>query len=102
MSWKGIRSISCLMSVGTESQKGAKGRICGGGAARVEDTGELGRWSLERSSPGLAAVRRRSGAEGETFDESVPAVVDGDAGGATEAVMAGFLLEKVLGFVVFL
>ena len=90
------------MSVGTQSQKGAKGRMCGGGAARGEDTGELGRWSLERSRPGLAVVRRRSEAEGETFAESVPAVANGDAGGAAEAVMAGFLLEKVLGFIVFL
>ena len=61
------------MSAGMESQKGANARICGGGAARVLDTGELGRWSLERPDPGLAAVRSRSGAEGETFAEAVPA-----------------------------
>ena len=64
------------MSAGIESQKGAKERMCGGGAARVEDTGEPGRWSRERLRPGLAAVRRRSGAEGGTFAESVPAVAE--------------------------
>ena len=75
------------MLTGMESQKGASERMCGGGGARVEDIGELG----------LAAVRRRSGVEGQTFDESVPPVAEGDVGGATEAVMAGFLTEKVFG-----
>ena len=46
--------------------------MCGGGAARIEDTEELGRWSRERPSPGPAAVRRRKGAKGEAFAESVP------------------------------
>ena len=82
------------------SQKGANASICGGTAARVEDTGELGRWSWERSSPGLAAVRRRSGAEGETFAESVPAVAEGEVGGAAEAVMVLFFVEKGMMFLV--
>ena len=82
-------------------QKGVNERTCGGGAARVEDIGELGHWSQERSRPGLAAVRRRSGAAGETFAESVPAVAEGDVGGAAEAVMTEFLAEKVFGFMVF-
>ena len=72
---------------GMVSQKGANARMCGGGAVRVEDTGELGRWSRERSSPGWAAVRRRSGEEGETFAESVPAVAEGEVGRAAEAAM---------------
>ena len=38
------------------------------------DTGELGRWFLERTDPGFAAVRKRSGVEGETFAEAVPTV----------------------------
>ena len=101
-SCNGIRSISRLMSVGMESPKGAKGRMCGGGAARVDDAGELGRWSLERSSPGLAAVRRESGAEGETFAESVPAVAESDAGSAAGAAKAEFLFENDFGFMVFL
>ena len=46
-------------------------------------------------------MRRKSGAEGETLAESVPAVAEGDAGGAAEAAMAGFLLENVLEFMVF-
>ena len=44
----------------------------GGGAARVEETGELGRWSREWPSPGPAAVRRRKGAVDEAFAKSVP------------------------------
>ena len=76
--------------------------MCGGGVVRVEEIGELGRWSRERPSPGFATVRRRSGAEGETFAESVPAVAEGDARGAAEPAMAGFLLENVLEFMVFL
>ena len=35
--------------------------MCGGGAARVEEAEELGRWSRERPSPGPAAARRRRG-----------------------------------------
>ena len=82
------------------SQKRANARMCGGGAARVEDTGELGRWSRERSSPGWAAVRRRSEAEGETFTESVPAVAEDEVGGAAEAAMVGFFAGTVLVFMV--
>ena len=76
--------------------------MCGGGAARVEETEDLGRWSRERPSPGFAVVRRRSGAEGETCAESVPAVAEGDVGAAAEAAMAGFLLEEILKFMFFL
>ena len=78
------------------SQKGANARMCAGGAARVEETGELGRWSRERSSPGWAAGRRRSGAEGETVAESVPAVADGEVGGAVEVVMVFFVGEGLM------
>ena len=69
--------------------------MCGGGAVRVEETGELGRWSRERPSPGPVAVRRRSGAEGVTFADSVPTVAEGDVGGAAEAATAGFLLKSL-------
>ena len=82
------------------SQKGANARICGGIAARVEDTVELGRWSRARSSPGLAAVRRRSGAKGETFAESVPAVAEGEVGGAAEVAMVLFFVGKGMMFLV--
>ena len=88
------------MSAGMVSQKGANARMCGGGSARVEDTGERGYWSRERSSPGWAAVRRKSGAEGETFAKSVPASGEGEVGGAAEAAMARFFAAKVLGFMV--
>ena len=39
-------------------------------------------------------MRRRSGAEGETFAESVPAVVEDEVGGAAEVAMAGFFAAK--------
>ena len=78
------------------SQKGANARMCAGGAARVKETGELGRWSREWSSPGWAAVRRRSGAEGETVPESVPAVTEGEVGGASEVAMVLFFVGNVL------
>ena len=72
--------------------------MCAGGAARVEETGELGRWSRERSCPGWAAVLRRSGAEGETVAESVPAVAGGEAGGTAEVAMVLFFVGNVLLF----
>ena len=90
------------MLMGMKSQRGANERLCGGGAARVEDIGELGRWSRERSRPELAAVRKRRGPEGKMFAESVPGVAEGDVGGAAEAVMAEFLAKKAFGFMVFL
>ena len=65
--------------------------MCDGAAMRVDETGELGRWSREQSSPGFAAVRRRSGAESKTFAESVPAVAEGDVEAAAKADMAGVL-----------
>ena len=73
--------------------------MCGGGAARVEESGELGRWPRERPSPGSAAVRKRSGAEGKMFAESVPAGAECDVGAAAEAAMAGFLLLEILVFI---
>ena len=73
--------------------------MCGGGAARVEETGELGRLSRKRPSPGSAAVRRRSGAESETFTESVLAGTECDVGAAAKAAMAGFLLLMILVFI---
>ena len=82
------------------SQKGVNARMCGGRAARVEDTGELRRWSRERSSPGWVAVRKRSEAERDTFAESVPPVAEGEVDGAAEAAMAGFFVAKVLGFMI--
>ena len=97
---KGTWNICCLMSAGMVYQKGANARMCGGGSARVEDAGELGRWSQEQSSPGWATVRRKRGAEGETFAKSVPAVAEGEVGGTAEAAMAGFFAAKVLGFMV--
>ena len=75
--------------------------MCGGGAVRVEETGKLGCWSRERPSPGSVAMRRRSGAEGETFAESVPTVAESVVGGAAETAFAGFLLE-ILEFMFFL
>ena len=90
------------MSAGMVSQKGANARMCAGGAARVEETGELGRWFRERSSPGWAAVRRRSGAEGETVAESVPEVAEGEVGGVAEVVMVVFFAGKGLMFLVHL
>ena len=78
------------------SQKGANARMFADQAAKVEETGELGRWSRERSSPGWAAVRRRSGAEGETVAESVPAVADGKVGGAAEVAMVFFVGEGMV------
>ena len=76
--------------------------MCGGGAARVEETGEMGRWPWKRPSPGFATVRRSSGAEGKMFAESLPAVAEGDVGAAAEAAMAGFLLLEILEFMFFL
>ena len=38
--------------------------MCGGRAARVEETGELGRWSREWPCSGSAVVRGRRGAKG--------------------------------------
>ena len=73
--------------------------MCGGGAARVEESGELGRWPRERPSPGSAAVRTRSGAEGKTFAKSVPAGAECDVGATAEAAMAGFLLLETLMFI---
>ena len=90
------------MLMGMESQKSANERMCGVWAARVEDIRDLGHWSRKGSRPGMAAVRRRSGAEGETFAESVPTVAEGDVEGAAEAVMVEFLAEKVFGSMAFL
>ena len=70
--------------------------MCGGGAASVEETGELGRWSREWLSSGSAAVRRRRGAKGETFAEFVPVGAEGDIGAAAEVTMTGFLLLLVI------
>ena len=70
--------------------------------ARVEETGELGRWSQERPSPRFATVRRRSGAENEAFAEAVPAGAEGYVGAAAEAAMAGFLLLEILQAMLFL
>ena len=57
---------------------------------------EAGALVPKRPSPGSAAVRRRSGAEGETFAESVPAGAKGDLGAAAMAAMAGFLLLSLV------
>ena len=75
-----------------------RGGLWVGASDRVEESGELGHWSRERPSPGFAAVSRRSGAEGETFAESVSAVVEGDVRAAAEAAMARFPLEEILEF----
>ena len=96
-----MRSTPLLMTFGIEPQRWVKWRMCGGGAARAEETGELGRWSQQQPSPGSAAVCRRRGAEGETFAEYVPAGAEGDVGAAAEAAMAEFLL-KILEVMLFL
>ena len=71
--------------------------MCGGGAARVEETKELRRWSRERPSSGPAAARRRRGALGEAFAESVPLWAEGEAGLAVEVIAAGvFLMDPVV------
>ena len=59
-----------------ESSRCAQCIICGGGAARVEET-----WrSREKPSPRPAAARRRKGAIGEAFAEPVPLYAEGDTG----------------------
>ena len=60
-----MRSISLVRELSMESHRCAKCLMCGGDAARVEET-----WrSREQPSPGPAAARRRKGAIGEAFDE---------------------------------
>ena len=66
------------------SQKGANALMCVDGAASDEVTGELGRWFRARSRLGWAAARRRSGADGETVAESVPAVAREEVGCSAE------------------
>ena len=71
--------------------------VYGGGAAKVEETGELGRWSLERPSPGPAAARRRREAVGEAFAESVALYAESDPLLAVEVTTMGvFLLMPVV------
>ena len=91
-----MRNISLFSSLVIESHRWAQCRLCNGGAARVEETGELGRWSRERPSRGPAAVRRRRGAAGMVVAESVPVGAGGDVGAAAEVLMAGFLLLLAL------
>ena len=54
------------------SHRCAQCLVYGGGAGKVEETGELRRWSLERPSPGPAAARRRRGAVGEASPNQWP------------------------------
>ena len=61
------------------------------GSGKGRGDREAGALVPERPSPGSAAVRKRTGAEGETFSESVPAGVEGDVGAAAKAAIAGFL-----------
>ena len=71
--------------------------MCSGVVARVEETGELGRLSRERPCPAPAAARRRRGALGEAFAESVPLWAKGEAGLAVEIIAAGvFLMGPVV------
>ena len=79
------------------SHRCAQCLVYGGGAGKVEETGELRRWSLERPSPGPAAARRRGGAVGEAFAESVALYTERNAVLAVEVITMGvYLLVAVV------
>ena len=79
-----MRSISLSRELSIESHRYAQCVMCVGGAARVEEIGELGHWSWEQPSPGFTAARRRKGAIGKAFTESVPLHAEGDVRLAVE------------------
>ena len=78
--WKEMRSISRLRELSMLPHRCEQCLMYGGGAARVEKSGELGCWSRERPSSGPAAARSRSGAVSKALDESLALYAQRDPG----------------------
>ena len=75
-----MRSISRFSVLSILSHRWAQCLMCGEGATRVEETGELRRWFRERLDLEPAAARKKGGAAGEEITDSVALEVEGHPG----------------------